>query len=83
VTHSYKSITLIFCILVAACSSKQEALEQVEKPVDVLYTDALATALNENPKKAAPKFEEVERQHPFCAGCSSPNHGGLVILRKQ
>ena len=66
-THSYKSITLIFCILVAACSSKQEALEQVEKPVDVLYTDALATALNENPEKAAPKFEEVERQHPYSA----------------
>ena len=66
-THSYKSITLIFCVLVAACSSKPEVLEQVEQPVDVLYNDALATALSENPKQAAPKFEEVERQHPYSA----------------
>ena len=66
-THLYKSIALILCVLVAACSSKPEVQEQVEQPVDVLYNDALATALNENPEKAAPKFEEVERQHPYSA----------------
>ena len=53
--------------MIAACSSTPEVPEQVEQPVDVLYNDALATALNENPKKAAPKFEEVERQHPYSA----------------
>lgn len=51
--------------MIAACSSTPEVPEQVEQPVDVLYKDALATALNEDPKKAAPKFEEVERQHPY------------------
>ena len=53
--------------MIAACSSTQEVTEQVEQPVDVLYNDALTTALNEDPNKAAPKFEEVERQHPYSA----------------
>ena len=30
-----------------------------------LYNDALNTALSGNPIQAAPKFEEVERQHPY------------------
>ena len=62
-THLYKSVMLIYCVLMASCSSTPQVPEQVEQPVDVLYNDALTTALNENPKKAAPKFEEVERQH--------------------
>jgi len=55
------------CFVIAACASTPEMPEQVEQPVDVLYKDALSTALNEDPKKAAPKFEEVERQHPYSA----------------
>ena len=66
-THLYKSVMLISCVTMASCSSPPQVPEQVEQPVDVLYNDALATALNENPKKAAPKFEEVERQHPYSA----------------
>ena len=66
-THLYKSVMLIYCVMMASCSSTPQVPEQVEQPVDVLYNDALATALNENPKKAAPKFEEVERQHPYSA----------------
>lgn len=61
-----------FCLLsltslLIACSSNEEAslLVQEEKPVEVLYNEALDTALNESPKAAAPKFEEVERQHPY------------------
>ena len=54
-------------IVIAACSSTPKVPEQVEQPVDVLYNDALATAMNEAPQKAAPKFEEVERQHPYSA----------------
>ena len=53
--------------MIAACSSSPEQTEQVEQPVDVLYDDALFTALNKDPNKAAPKFEEVERQHPYSA----------------
>ena len=48
----------------AGCSSF-EVEEQVERPVEELYNDALNTALAGNAKKAAPKFEEVERQHPY------------------
>ena len=53
--------------MLVACSSTPDMSEQVEQPVDVLYNDALTTALNEDPNKAAPKFEEVERQHPYSA----------------
>ena len=38
---------------------------QVEQPVDELYNDAMNTAFSGNPIQAAPKFEEVERQHPY------------------
>ena len=61
-----------FCLLsltslLVACSSNEETslLVQEEKPVEVLYNEALDTALNESPKAAAPKCEEVERQHPY------------------
>ena len=58
---------LTSCAMIAACSSTPDVPEQIEQPVEVLYNEALATALDEDPKKAAPKFEEVERQHPYSA----------------
>ena len=60
-------ITLIAAGFLVACSSNDEFdnLVQEEKPVEVLYNEALNTALNESAKAAAPKFEEVERQHPY------------------
>lgn len=67
-SRTFKSICLVgLTSLVVACSSNDEAslLIQDEKPVEELYNDALNTALNESPKAAAPKFEEVERQHPY------------------
>lgn len=67
VTNLCKSLMLTCSIMIAACSSTPEMLEQVEQPADVLYNDALVTALNKDPNKAAPKFEEVERQHPYSA----------------
>ena len=56
------SITLV---LLSACSNGPVIDEQVEQPVEVLYNEALDLALANQPKKAAPKFEEVERQHPY------------------
>lgn len=58
---------LICCCFISACSSASIVEEQVEQPVEVLYNDAFNTVLNEKPGKAAPKFEEVERQHPYSA----------------
>ena len=60
-------LTLIAAGFLVACSSNDEFdnLVQEEKPVEVLYNEALNTALNESAKAAAPKFEEVERQHPY------------------
>lgn len=51
-----------------ACSignNDQEPTLQIEQPVDQLYNDALNTALSGKMELAAPKFEEVERQHPY------------------
>ncbi|MDB9889802.1 outer membrane protein assembly factor BamD [Alphaproteobacteria bacterium] len=64
-TSQTKILILAACCLVAACSTSPEIVEQVEQPVDVLYRDALKTAVGGDPKAAAPKFEEVERQHPY------------------
>ena len=51
----------------AGCSSSDDAdlNAQTEEPVDKLYNDALNTALAGDVDLAAPKFEEVERQHPY------------------
>ena len=51
-------------LVVTACAAP-EVPEQVERPADILYDEALELALNGDGDKAAPKFEEVERQHPY------------------
>ncbi len=53
------------CLLLAGCADNTDTAVQVEQPVEVLYRDALNTALAGDSKEAAPKFEEVERQHPY------------------
>lgn len=58
---------LISYFFIAACSSNPEVAEQIEQPVETLYNEALSTAIRKNPEQAAPKFEEVERQHPYSA----------------
>ncbi|MGC6537221.1 MAG: outer membrane protein assembly factor BamD [Candidatus Puniceispirillaceae bacterium] len=67
--HHFIKLSLLAIIAgwLAGCSSSNELdqLVQQEKPVDVLYNEALNTALSDGPKAAAPKFEEVERQHPY------------------
>ena len=64
-TSQKKILMFAACCLMAACSTSPEIVEQIEQPVDVLYRDALNTAIGGDPKAAAPKFEEVERQHPY------------------
>ena len=64
---SRKFTVVIFVYLLTACSSSPDVPEQVEQPVELLYNDALSTVLKKAPAKAAPKFEEVERQHPYSA----------------
>lgn len=62
------SAAAILAVALSACSggdSAEDLAAQIEQPVDELYNDALNTALSGNPVQAAPKFEEVERQHPY------------------
>ena len=53
--------------MVSACSSNnsEDLNAQTEAPVDQLYNEALNTVFNGDVDIAAPKFEEVERQHPY------------------
>ena len=64
-TIQRKILLFAACCLLASCAKSPEVEEQVEQAVDVLYQDALKTAIDGEPKDAAPKFEEVERQHPY------------------
>ena len=59
---------LVMTTALGACSTSnkdEELASQIEQPVDQLYNDALNTALAGKMELAAPKFEEVERQHPY------------------
>ena len=63
-----KNVSLVWlgCLLIlAGCASDPSDLEQVERPAEELYNEALDTAVNGDPNKAAPLFDEVERQHPY------------------
>jgi len=51
-------------VVLAGCASP-DLPEQVERPANQLYDEALSLVLDGNAEKAAPQFEEVERQHPY------------------
>ena len=63
-TPLFMPLIALGALILAGCAA-DEIPEQVERPVDELYNDALDTALRGDTKEAAPKFEEVERQHPY------------------
>lgn len=60
---------VLFALLLAlpllACSGTREDLEQVEKPAEGLYAEAMRLLDEERFERAAKAFEEVERQHPY------------------
>jgi outer membrane protein assembly factor BamD len=55
---------LLLTAALAACSS-DDKLAQVEKPVGQLYNEAFGEMHDENYRRAAALFDEVERQHPY------------------
>ena len=60
---------LIFLAIIAlglsACSSTDQADQQVEEDVNVLYNKAAAALDDQDYANATKYFEEVERQHPY------------------
>ncbi len=70
-TPKATALKLLFAVLLmgpllAACGSDDVAVPYVERPVEELYNDAIATlAEGDDYTIAAQKFEEVERQHPY------------------
>ena len=57
-------ILLSAALMVGACAGP-DIPEQIERPVDDLYNEALDAAMSGDAEAAAPQFEEVERQHPY------------------
>ena len=57
-------VLLVASVMLAGCASP-DMPEQVERPANQLYDEALSLVLDGNAEKAAPQFEEVERQHPY------------------
>ena len=56
-------VLLVASVILAGCASP-DIPEQVERPANQLYDEALSLVLDGNAEQAAPPFEEVERQHP-------------------
>ncbi len=52
-------------LLLGACNSGKEDLAYQERPVEQIYNQAMDYVQDSNYRKAAPQFDEVERQHPY------------------
>lgn len=57
------AVMAVGLLLIAGCSSSEETY--TDKPVDVLYNQAMDDLEAGDDKKAAKLFDEVERQHPY------------------
>ncbi|EDP64700.1 DNA uptake lipoprotein [alpha proteobacterium BAL199] len=55
---------LVLLAALGACSTDDET-PYVDRPVEQIYNEAYEAALKGEFKKAAPLFDEVERQHPY------------------
>lgn len=68
---SFRNIfgALLLCAAVSACGSSgsKERFAYVEKPVEILYSDATLALERKRYEDAVALFEEVERQHPYSA----------------
>ena len=58
-------LALFAPVLLAACAGDEPAY--VERPVDVLYNEAMDTMQGGKYQVAAKAFDEVDRQHPYSA----------------
>jgi outer membrane protein assembly factor BamD len=64
-THRPLALALagLFALSLGACTEKKK--EYIERPVEVLYNDAMDAMATQNYKTATERFDEVERQHPY------------------
>ncbi len=58
----YINLLIFQTLILSGCATKEE---YIERPVEVIYNEAYANFKNGSYSKAAPTFEEVERQHPY------------------
>jgi outer membrane protein assembly factor BamD len=60
------AIALLFCALLAGCAGKEDPnASYVERPVHVIYNNAVDALERREFGEAARLFDEVERQHPY------------------
>jgi len=64
-SSSWRSIAFAGLILSALSACSSDEPEIPEQPAETLYLNAINTLEAGEPRKAAPLFEEVERQHPY------------------
>jgi outer membrane protein assembly factor BamD len=57
------ALAAVALFALAACGEREE--EYVERPVEELYNNAVNAMSNQNYRRAARLFDEVERQHPY------------------
>ena len=62
-------LVVIGPVLVAGCADSNKDV-YVERPVEVLYNNAMDDLIDENFTKSAKEFDEVERQHPYSVWAS-------------
>ena len=58
-------LVIIAAGLTACAGEPTDEVAYVERPVEQLYNEAVDTALGGDFRRAAPLFDEVERQHPY------------------
>lgn len=71
------AFALAAALALTACSETKE--EYVERPVEELYNEAMDLVDKGEYQRAAPAFEEVERQHPYSVWATKAQLMGAYI----
>lgn len=64
--NSYRWLgCFLLVLMLSACSSNDEELAYVERPVGEIYNEAMDYLQNGDYRRSIQTFEEVDRQHPY------------------
>ena len=58
-------IMMIFSLMLSGCAVKKKEVTYKERPVEVLYNEAVDALEQKKYKDAVEKFDKVEREHPY------------------
>ena len=75
-----KTLLFVLSCLLISCAANPEADDQVEQAVDVLYQDALKTAMEGDPEDAAQNLQQRSASTLLQTCNSSTSYGRMVVL---